>query len=114
MVPKAGEITRVGKPISPMASVTRGIFGLSLAGGQDAAGVGWLARRGDELIDIGRNFLHALQHWIERRRGFKVMPRNDQVGFRAQFGAAGGDYFGGFDFDIDGARSALDGQFENA
>ena len=39
MVPNAGEITRVGNPVSPIASVTRGILGLSrLAANQNAFG----------------------------------------------------------------------------
>ena len=53
--------------------------------------------------------MHALEDGIERGRGFEVMPGNDEVRFGAEFGAAGGYALGGFDFDIDGAGSALDG-----
>ena len=50
------------------------------AGGQNAAGIGGLARRADDLINVRRDFLHALEHGFQRRRGFEVMPGNDQLG----------------------------------
>lgn len=43
-----------------------------------------------------------------------MMPGNDELGTRAQLSAAVRDNFRGFDFDIDGARPAVNGEAENA
>jgi len=42
------------------------------------------------------------------------MPGNNQLGAGAEGGATIGRYFGGFNFDVDGAGAVLDGEVEDA
>ena len=58
-----------------MASTIMRCLGSAFGGGQDADVVAGLARRGDDLVSVGRNLEHARDDRVHRRRGFVVVIR---------------------------------------
>ena len=84
-----------------------------LGRGQDAHVVGGLARRGDDLVGVGRHAHHAVHDRVHGRRGFEVVIGDDDLGAAAELTQPFLGDFGGFDFDIDGVRAVAHGEIEH-
>ena len=80
---------------------------------QHAAHVGRLTGRGDQFVGVGGDTRETPQRYFQVRRGFKVVPGDDETRSVAQGGQLGNADLGGFDFHIHGLSPMIDGGVQN-
>src|SRR5262249_8364266 len=67
-----------------------------------AGAIGGLARRGDNLVGVGGDTRHALDHLLQMRCAFVIVVGDDELGILAQSLRAARRQLGCLNFHVDG------------